>query len=618
MTSRLATTRLTAALAFIGTLSGCSGTIDDGAGGSPMAAGAPGALGGAPGSPGTGPGGGPQQTAGTPGSGGAPSGGTSPGAGTAGSPPTTNAGAPGLPEACVGTEVAAPKRLIRLTFNQIVNSVRATVGGEVATALATTFEIGDPTERTFPPLGSPREGSVVTDSVWSKNDGIAQAIGQHVLERFAELTGCGATATDECAQGFVAQLATQAFRRPLTLPERDALLAVYSGVKTDGGSVAEATQYAVYAIFSSPHFLYRPEFGMAASAAGPLSPYEMASQLSYFLTDAPPDAELLAAAASGALNTREQLEPHVTRLLQSDATRLNLETALFAYFGVPMLDSVVVDPMKAPDFTQGLRNAMYREAQLFFGDVLWARPLSDLLTSRRSFVNQGLATLYGVDFPPAGGALDADGFAAVTLPDNRAGLVTMAAFLTARSRPDTPSVVGRGLMVNATLLCAQNPPFPEAQAAEIDAVSAMLEHETERKKADYRGTTPPCLACHRLFDQYGVALENYDVIGKYRTVDDEGRAIDPAVTLPESAGGAAVANAVQMAEQLASGGAFATCMAKNLIGFALAEGADVDTGSCATQAVVQRYRAGEPTFSTLVREVALSATLSQRAAGGTQ
>jgi hypothetical protein len=506
--------------------------------------------------------------------------------------------------------------LIRLTFNQIVNSVRAALGAELATTLSNSFEIGDPTERTFPPLGSPREGSVVTDSVFSKNDGIAQAIGQFVFERFDTLSGCGATPADDCAQRLITNLAAQAFRRPLSDTERTSLLAVYSGVKSNGGSIPQATQYAAYAVFSSPHFLYRPEFGSGATQAGPLSAYELASQLSYFLTDGPPDAPLLDAAAQGMLSSREQLEPHVARLLASEPARVNLQTALFAYFGVPMLDSVVVDPAKAPDFTQGLKNSMYREAQLFLNDALWNRPLTELLTSRRSFLNQSLATLYGVEFAPAPGSMDSDGFAPLALPDNRAGLLTMPAFLTARSRPDTPSVVGRGLVVNATLLCGQNPAFPEAQAAQIDAVSAMLEHETERAKADFRGSTPACSTCHLLFDQYGIALENYDVIGKYRTADSEGRAIDSSVTLPAAAGGARVETAAQMAEQLANGGAFATCMAKNLLGFALAEGAAIDTTSCATEKVVQRYRQGEPTFAALVREIVLSDTLTLRAAGG--
>ncbi|MFO7180945.1 MAG: DUF1592 domain-containing protein, partial [Pseudomonadota bacterium] len=562
----------------------------------------------------TGTGGAMTSTPSVPGTGGAPStvggapgrGGSTP-AGTGGAPPTTE---------CVGSTVAAPKRLIRLTFNQIVSSVRAIFGAELATTLSTTFEIGDPTERTFPPLGSPREGSVVTDSVWSKNDGIAQRIGEYVSERFATVTPCGDAPTDACAEAFVTELAAKAFRRPITDEERAALLGVYTGVRNDGGSIPEATQYATYAIFGSPHFLYRPEFGSGATVEGPLAPYEMASQLSYFLTDGPPDAELLEAARNDALGTREQLEPHVARLLASEATRVNLQTALFAYFGIPMLDTVVVDPAKAPDFTAGLRNAMYREAQLFLNDTLWNRPLTDVLTSRRSFVNPGLAALYGLDFSQFAAGADADGFAPVTLPENRAGLVTMAGFLTARSRPDTPSVVGRGLVVNATLLCAQNPPFPEGQAAEIDAVSAMLEHETERAKAQYRAETAPCFACHQLFDQYGVALENYDVIGRYRTVDEQGRPIDASVTLPDAAGGAFVENAVQMAEQFAQSGAFVTCMAKNLIGFALAEGANVDTTSCSTRAVVERYAAGEPTFATLVREVALSETLALRARGG--
>lgn len=610
--------RTGAAFALLFAASACNGSIDvpDSAAPHPGAPGTP--DNGTGQSGGTGPidgtGGGVQGTAGIPGTGGA-AGGLGGGPGEGGANPAGTGGAPVTAE-CTGSAVAAPRRLIRLTFNQVVNSVRAIFGTELATALSTTFEIGDPTERTFPPLGSPREGSVVTDSVWSKNDGIAQAIAEHVFQQFATVTACGGEPTDACAEAFVADLAAKAFRRPVTDEERAALLAVYSGVKNDGGSIAEATQYATYAIFSSPQFLYRPELGTGAAVEGPLAPYEMASQLSYFLTDGPPDAELLDAARNGALATREQLEPHVTRLLASEATRVNLQTALFAYFGIPMLDTVIVDPAKAPDFTEGLRNSMYREAQLFLNDALWNRPLTDVLTSRRSFVNPGLAALYGVDFASFAAGADADGFAPVTLPENRAGLLTMAGFLTARSRPDTPSVVGRGLVVNATLLCAQNPPFPEAQAAEIDAISAMLEDQTERAKAQYRAETPPCLACHLLFDQYGIALENYDVIGRFRTVDSEGRPIDASVTLPESAGGAFVENAVRMAEQLASGGAFATCMAKNLLGFALAEGANVDTTSCATRAVVERYEQGEPTFAALVREVALSETLARRAQGG--
>jgi hypothetical protein len=116
------------------------------------------------------------------------------------------------------------------------------------------------------------------------------------------------------------------------------------------------------------------------------------------------------------------------------------------------------------------------------------------------------------------------------------------------------------------------------------------------------------------FDPYGLVLENFDIIGKYRTQDDAGRAIDASVVLPAAAGGATVSDAVGMADQLAVTGGFARCLAKNLLGYALAEGA-VAIDSCSVQAVVDEFNQTDRTFTSLVREVAISQTLIQRAAG---
>jgi hypothetical protein len=274
---------------------------------------------------------------------------------------------------------------------------------------------------------------------------------------------------------------------------------------------------------------------------------------------------------------------------------------------------VIIDPAVAPDFNPGLANAMFREAELFLNNTLWTGVVDDVLTSKRSFINADLAALYGVTLPPTA-TPDADGFASIDLPATRTGLLTQAGFLTARSRPNTPSVVGRGLLVNATLLCVQNPAFPEQLADEIEEVSASLEGQSEREKADYRAQEPQCGTCHRAFDAYGLALENFDIIGKYRTSDPQGRPIDASVTLPDAAGGGSVTDAVGMAQELAVSGGFARCLAKNLLGYALAEGA-VGLDSCSTQAVVDGFNQTDKSFSSLVREVAISQTLMQRTAG---
>jgi len=411
----------------------------------------------------------------------------------------------------------------------------------------------------------------------------------------------------------VTSTAGHAFRRPLTAEDMSGLLGVYDTVRLDGGSVVEATQYATYAMLVSPHFTYRTELGDDPVTAGPLTPLELASALSYFLSNGPPDQELFDAAQSGVLDTPEGIRGQTLRMLALPEVRQNLEQAMFAYFQLGTLESVVIDPALVPAFDEGLRNSMYREAEVFIRDAMWDR-VANLLTSRETVVNERLAAVYGIPFPPSDVMPDADGFASVTLPENRAGLLTLPGFLTSRSRPDQPSVVGRGLAVNAAFLCAENPPFPEALAPEIDAVAEELSALTEREKSEYRMSTPQCMGCHIGFDPYGLALDRYDIIGQYREVDGEGRMIDASVTLPPNAGGATVEGAPQMAAVLAQTDAFATCVVKNFLAYALAEGG-ASTRSCATQSIAGRFATSDGSFASLIAEVAVAEAFVQRASG---
>lgn len=544
-------------------------------------------------------------------------GGGSPGSGPGGS----SIAGPGVgPEACEGSEIAAPKRIVRLSFNQIANAVRSLTNDAQAQSIAATYEIGDSLHRTFPPLSSPREGSTVTDKTWATGDKIASAVGKYVFDNLATATDCGAAPSDECARAFVLGFAERAFRRPLGEEEKTSLLKVLSDVAAVGGTPAQAIQYGVYAALEAPQFLYRTELGDVATSEGPLTPYELANQLAFFLTDAPPDQQLLDAAASGALATPEQIALHVRRVLGTPSAKANLEAAIFSYFGLTGMENVIVDSV---DLTPALRNSMSREAQLFLSNNLWSGGLPQLLTTRKSNINSTLAPLYGVTaFPPPGASLDADGFALTELPETRAGILTQAAFLTARSRPDQPSVVGRGLLVNAALLCAKNPEFPKELAEEIKAVSATQTELTERQKAEYRAQTPRCQGCHQGFDPYGLALGNFDSLGRWMPADALGRPIDATVKLPELAGGKEVKTAAELADALAGGGGFTTCMAKNLLLYALAEPpagetsvASVRVTGCATRAIAEQLGKTDQSFSQLIEKVALSQTLARRSAG---
>jgi hypothetical protein len=585
---------LSAVFAMIVALTlGCEADIDGGQG--PLAAsGTSGA--------GTGPGtGGDTATGGTAGASGNTTGGSGIGAG------------PGSP--CTGDELSAPKRLVRLTFNQQVNAFAALLGQPYADSVAERFVIPDATHRTFPPLGNPREGSSIIESTWQTGDNIAQDAATYVLDNFSLVTGCPVPATDQCGQDFVLSIATRAHRRPLGDVDRASLLQVLNEVKAAGGTAEQAVRSGVYAVLSSPDFLYRTELGTDSTVQGELTPYERASLLSFFITDAPPDEALLAAAADGSIVTPEATAAQVTRLLATDAAKQNLSAAVFAYFTLAGLDTVVIDPLVAPEFNQGVRNAMYTESKAFLDNTLWAEPLSSVLTSRRTTINEPLANLYGVAFPMPGAA--ASVFLSVELPETRSGIFTQLGFLTSRARPDVGSVVARGLSVNQMFLCVENPAFPTDPEIirQVEEAMQTQADASEREKVEFRAMNGLCAGCHSAFDAYGLGLENYDLIGKYRTVDPQNRPIDATVTLPEEAGGSTVMNAPQMAAALASSGVFARCMAKNLLTFALAEPGGPTMESCATEGVAKRFGMNGQTFGDLIREVALSSTLAIRKPG---
>jgi hypothetical protein len=326
--------------------------------------------------------------------------------GSAGSGGTTP-----LPEGCEGPEIAMPKRVIRLSFPQLSASLQATLGESAfAQEILKGAQVPPTTERTFPPLGDPSEGSSYIDAKWQTADNLSKAAGDHVLASFAAATSCGEAPTADCATAYLLKLAERAYRRPLDEREKQSVLQVFTEVTTNGGTVQQATQAGVYAIHSAPQFLYRTELGTDA-ATGPITQYELASQLSYFLTDGPPDADLLQAASQNALATPEQIGAHVDRLLALPATKANLQDTVVASFGIARVKSVVVDGLPPELFNTVVRNSMFRESQLLINNLLWTGGLvSDLATTRKSFINKQLAPLYGIAEPTM---VDADGFGAV-------------------------------------------------------------------------------------------------------------------------------------------------------------------------------------------------------------
>ena len=519
---------------------------------------------------------------------------------------------------CTGTNTLAPQRVVRLTLQEIANSTGAAIDPSLTQTLVTQQGLGQPTLAFFPPLDSTREGDTIIADRYQQTDNMAVTASQFVTTNYATATKCASATDDTCAQNYVLGVAAKLNRQPLDARATSSLMQVYTEIKAAGGSTTEAVQFSIEAALNSAEFLYRTEIGDKSkmNADGiPLTPYEMATQLSFFLSDGPPDATLLAAAAANQLSTPAQIGTQVDRLLTTPAVQTNLSFAMFVFFKLHLLDNVVIDPTKVPAtvFNMGIENAMFTEGQMFLNDVLWNGKVDDLVTSTSTFVNTDLANNIYTVTPPAGATQS--NFVKVNLPaDQRSGMLTLAPFITSRARTDLGSVVSRGLVVDETMMCQIIPPPPDSLLAQINAAKMNLANQTPQQQAAVRDSpTVVCSGCHANFDPYGLVLENYDVVARYRTTAEYGP-VDAHSFLPPTLGGGPVANAVDMAHQLAQSGAFSTCMTKSVMQYALSTVlSPVDIGSCAVANVHSAFEGSSNlSFSSMVHQIAVSKTLAYR------
>lgn len=518
---------------------------------------------------------------------------------------STGAGGSSTNPATVGVDPACPapikRRLVPLSELQYVATLRALLGD------AAVAKAGAPQAETKPftdPGLVPTTGSLNTQLNWSEQ-ATATLVGKELA-----VSGCTDDPSDACASAYLRKFAQTAFRRPVLDVEMTDVMAVYSSANARG-TFASALRLAVQALLSAPSFAYRNEFGQDdGQGRFALTPYELASTLSYFLSDAPPDTELRAAADNGSIVQPGEIDKHVARLLTLPAAQASLTSTMLAAWRVANVFGSSKDPTAFPEFNPQLAASMYRETQLFVDDVLWKRaaPISELLTSRDSFVDESLAKIYGV---PYSGTTPGE-FVKVKLPEGqRAGLLTQASVMSALSRTDQTSVVARGLFMRGAVLCLAKIPQPPADLA--GAIEAQLAADmSEKERAEYRKNTQPCGGCHRNFDPFGLLLEAYDPIGRYRT-QIKGVAVDASLDLTGLGSFSGVVDgAVKMGESAAASPEFAACITRNLAVYATGD-AGLTTDACQLQKVVSALPQGPVTFAQVVSAVAKSSMLSVRA-----
>jgi mono/diheme cytochrome c family protein len=335
-----------------------------------------------------------------------------------------------------------------------------------------------------------------------------------------------ATARDEvpCARTIVSTLAKQAFRRPTTAADMELLMQFYQMGRTEGGSFDQGIQSALQRILADPEFVYRGESEPAGLAAGRtyrVSDLALASRLSFFLWSSVPDNELIDVAAQGKLKDTAVLEQQIRRMLRDPRSEALIRNFTGQWLGVRSLKASEPVVNLFPDFDDNLRAAFEREVELFFGSIVREdRSVLDLLTADYTYVNERLAKHYGVQnvYGPQ--------FRRVTLPatlDMRRGLLGKGALLTVTSAAARTSPVTRGKWFLQTFL-GVSPPDPPPNVPLIQEKAAdttgNTKNPTMRQVMEAHRASPACATCHAIFEPMGIALENFDATGAFRTLDN--------------------------------------------------------------------------------------------------
>lgn len=331
--------------------------------------------------------------------------------------------------------------------------------------------------------------------------------------------------------GKLIDFAALAYRRPLAKKEVEELNALYKKLRGEEIPHEEAFRMMLAKILVSPAFLYRLEKPGPGVAQGPVSDWELASRLSYFLWSSQPDGELRQMAAEGRLHEPEVLAAQTRRML-ADAKTRRLATE-FANHWLHVDDFEHLDEKSERHFPTfaGLRGAMAEETTLFFTDLFQSNgSVLDILNANYTFLNEPLAKFYGI--PDVTGAEwrrveGAKKFA-------RGGILAQATTLAKHSGASRTSPIIRGNWISETLL-GDKLPKPPKGVPPLPDDEAALDGQTMRQVVMKHTTDPKCFNCHRRIDPFGFSLEAYDAIGRHRTMDLGNRPVDTHVKLIDGA-----------------------------------------------------------------------------------
>jgi len=430
------------------------------------------------------------------------------------------------------------------------------------------------------------------------------------------------SAKDEttCARTIISTLVKHAYRRPSTSSDMATLMDFYGSGHSEGGTFEEGIEAALQRILVDPEFVYRGEaepVGVAAGKSYRISDLALASRLSFFLWSSIPDDELIDLASQGKLREPAVLEKQVLRMLADPKAQALTANIAGQWLGVRSLKTSEPVVNLFPDFDDNLRSAYQREIELFFDSVVREdRSILDLLTADYTYVNERLAKQYGI--PNIYGSH----FRRVTLPaelDMRRGLLGKGGLMTVTSYAARTSPAVRGKWYLQTFL-GVSPPEPPPNVPAIKEKPAdttgNLKSPTLREIMAAHTANPSCATCHKVFEPMGLALENFDAVGTWRTLDS-GNPIDTAGVLVD---GTKVDGVTTLRNSLVSrSDQFARVVTEKMLTYALGRGLEYHDMPV-VRSVVHNAEGGKYKFSSIVLGIVKSAPfqMNVKTASGVQ
>ena len=321
-----------------------------------------------------------------------------------------------------------------------------------------------------------------------------------------------------CATRIITDLASRAYRRPTTAEDLEGLMSFYDKGRKSG-DFESGIRMSLQALLASPKFVFRFERAPASVKPGQtyrVSDVDLASRLSYFLWNTMPDQQLVNLATQGKLSDPIVLEKQVRRMLADPKSEAIATKFGGQWLHLPDLENIHPDAFFYPEYDHTLAMSLKRETELFFDSIVREdRSVLDLLTSNHTFVNERLAKHYGIP------NILGNQFRRVELTDgNRRGLLGKGAILTLTSVAERTSPVQRGKWVMVVLFGTPPPPPPPV-VPKLEETSATNGGKslTVRERMEAHRANPSCNSCHQMIDPIGLALENFDVTGAWRTLD---------------------------------------------------------------------------------------------------